>query len=311
MDFGRIPEAELKHADLSLPKDPDGNKKILEKAKKGEPRIYVGCAKWGRKEWVGKIYPPKTKDAQFLDEYVKHYNSIELNATHYRVSVPDIKKWASKVEGREFLFCPKVPQSISHFSSAFQNPTTQAQLDDFLAAVSEFKSNLGPIFLQVSDKFGPKKKQELYAFLATLPKDISWFFEVRHPEWFSDDAERKELFNTLVKLKIGSVITDTAGRRDCCHMHLTTPTTFVRFVGNSLHETDYTRIDEWVKRVKKWLDNGLQELYFFMHMHDEAFSPELSLYLAEQLNKKCGLDLIKPRFVEEAAPPKTKKTTRP
>jgi uncharacterized protein YecE (DUF72 family) len=297
MDFGRVPEADLITVDFSLPKDPEGNKKVLSKANTtDQPKILVGCAKWGRKEWVGKIYPPKTKDAQFLDEYVKHYNSIELNATHYRVSVPDIRKWNSKVEGRDFLFCPKVPQSISHFSSAFQNPTTQDQLNDFLAAVSEFKEHLGPIFLQVSDKFGPKKKKELFDFLATLPKDIKWFFEVRHPEWFSEN-EQKELFNTLYKLNIGSVITDAAGRRDCCHMHLTTPSTFIRFVGNSLHETDYTRIDEWVKRIKKWLDAGLQELYFFMHMHDEAFSPELSLYLAEQLNKKCKLDVIKPAFV--------------
>lgn len=296
MDFGRVPEAELNTVDFSLPKDPAGNKKVLEKASAtGKPMILVGCAKWGRKEWVGKIYPPKTKDAQFLDEYVKHYNSIELNATHYRVSVPDIIKWNSKVEGRDFLFCPKVPQSISHFSSAFQNPTTQAKLDDFLAAVSEFKEHLGPIFLQVSDKFGPKKKNELFGFLETLPKDVKWFFEVRHPDWFLPE-EQKQLFNTLYKLNIGSVITDTAGRRDCCHMHLTTPSTFIRFVGNSLHKTDYSRIDEWVKRIKKWLDEGLQELYFFMHMHDEAFSPELSLYLAEQLNKKCKLDVIKPVF---------------
>jgi uncharacterized protein YecE (DUF72 family) len=298
MDFGRVPETDLNSIDFTLPKDPEGNKKILEKAGKAtSPKIYIGCAKWGRKEWVGKIYPPKTKDAQFLDEYVKHYNSIELNATHYRVHVPDIIKWNSKAAGKDFLFCPKVPQSISHFSSAFQNPTTQAQLDDFLAAVSEFKEHLGPIFLQVSDKFGPKKKKELFGFLASLPKDVKWFFEARHPEWFETN-EQKELFNTLYKLGIGSVITDTAGRRDCCHMHLTTPATFVRFVGNSLHPTDHTRIDDWVKRIKKWLDAGLQELYFFMHMHDEAYSPELSIYLADELNKKCKTEVKKPVFVQ-------------
>jgi len=297
MDFGRVPEKELNSVNFALPKDPEGNKKVLEKAgKKADPKIFIGCAKWGRKEWLGKIYPLKTKEALFLDEYVKHYNSIELNATHYRVSVPDIKKWNEKAGDRPFVFCPKVPQSISHFSSAFQKPGTQEQLDDFLAAVSEFKEHLGPIFLQVSDKFGPAKKKELFGFLQTLPKDVQWFFEVRHPQWF-EPAEQKELFNTLFKYKIGAVITDTAGRRDCCHMHLTTPTTFIRFVGNSLHETDYTRIDDWVKRIKKWLDAGLQELYFFMHMHDEAYSPELSVYLAEQLNKKCKLDVMKPTFV--------------
>ena len=80
-------------------------------------------------------------------------------------------------------------------------------------------------------------------------------------------------------------------------MHLTIPKTFIRFVGNSLHKTDYTRIDEWVKRIKYWLKNGLNELHFYMHMHDEAKSPELTIYLAEKLNKECGLRLLVPRFV--------------
>jgi len=124
-----------------------------------------------------------------------------------------------------------------------------------------------------------------------------FFLEVRHPDWFLQ-AHFNELLLELKKLKIGFVITDTAGRRDCCHMHLTVPKAFIRYVGNSLHETDYTRIDDWVNRIQYWLENGLTELYFFMHMHDEAFSPELSVYLVEQLNKVCKLDLKKPKFLD-------------
>jgi uncharacterized protein YecE (DUF72 family) len=60
-------------------------------------QVHVGCAKWGRKEWVGKIYPPKTKDANFLDEYVKHFDCIELNATFYQVYGPDT---ISQMEGK-------------------------------------------------------------------------------------------------------------------------------------------------------------------------------------------------------------------
>lgn len=95
------------------------------------------------------------------------------------------------------------------------------------------------------------------------------------------------------------MITDTAGRRDCAHMELTVPKTFIRYVGNSLHPTDYTRCDDWVNRIQYWLNKGLQELYFFMHMHDEAYSPELTVYLVDQLNERCGLDLKKPEFVGE------------
>lgn len=70
-------------------------------------------------------------------------------------------------------------------------------------------------------------------------------------------------------------------------------------VGNSLHPTDFTRTDAWVHRIKYWLDHGLQELNFFMHMHDEATSPELTLYLVDKMNKECGLNLIKPKFISE------------
>jgi hypothetical protein len=90
-------------------------------------------------------------------------------------------------------------------------------------------------------------------------------------------------------------------------MHLTIPKAFIRYVGNSLHATDYTRCNAWIDRMQHWLENGMQELFFFMHMHDEATSPELTIYLVDELNKRLQLNLIKPSFVTAAAPvPKTK-----
>jgi hypothetical protein len=35
-------------------------------------------------------------------------------------------------------------------------------------------------------------------------------------------------------------------------------------------------------------------------MHDEAFSPELTVYMVDKLNAACGLQLIKPVFVPPA-----------
>jgi uncharacterized protein YecE (DUF72 family) len=294
MEFGRVTEKELDKIDFSLPQEPMANKSVLNKAKIN-PLVYLGCAKWGRKEWVGKIYPKGTKDAQFLDQYVRHYNSIELNATHYKVyTAEEIARWAVKAAGRNFKFCPKVSNSISHYSG-FNN--ADALTTAFLKGVLAFGEQLGPIFLQVSENYSPKQRDKLFTYLQTLPKDLQFFVEVRHPEWYSKPAIRKDLFDTLRQLNIGAVITDTAGRRDVAHMELTLPKTFIRYVGNSLHATDYTRIDAWIERISYWLNNGLQELYFFMHMHDETFSPELSVYLAEKINGVCGLNLPVPQFV--------------
>jgi len=297
MEFGRLPEDELNKIDFKLPTDPAFNKKILKGKPAGKPKVYVGCAKWGRLEWLGKIYPLKTKEKDFLDHYVHHYNSIELNATHYKVYGPrGIQKWAAKANGKDFLFCPKMFQGVTHRGSLKGKDFI---LNEFLRGIVAFEKHLGPIFVQVSDTFSPKRKDELFGFLKSLPTDLQFFLEVRHPGWFGKEEIREELFSTLKEINMGAVITDTAGHRDCAHMYLTIPKTFIRYVGNSLDRTDFPRIDDWVSRIKYWLDNGIKEIYFFMHMHDEEKSPELTIYLVDKLNKVCGLDLQKPKFINE------------
>nr|WP_294991051.1 DUF72 domain-containing protein [uncultured Sediminibacterium sp.] len=297
MEFGRVPETELNTIDFSLPAEPLLNQQVLKGKKQIQPRVYLGCAKWGRTEWVGKIYPPKTKEKDFLEHYVKHYNSIELNATHYKIyGATGIARWAEKAKGMDFRFCPKMYQGVTHWGSLKGKDFITTE---FLRGIIEFKEQLGPVFVQVSDAFSPKRKEELFDFLRSLPVDIQFFLEVRHPDWFAKTDIREELFSTLKEINMGAVITDTSGRRDCAHMHLTIPKTFIRYVGNSLHPTDYTRVDAWISRMQYWIEQGIEELYFFMHMHDEAFSPELTVYMVDRLNKACGLQLQKPVFVQQ------------
>ncbi|MGQ0739671.1 MAG: DUF72 domain-containing protein [Bacteroidota bacterium] len=304
MEFGRLQETELNNVDFSLPEEPAFNKQVLKDKPAKNPKVYMGCAKWGRPEWVGKIYPPKTKEKDFLQHYVNHYNSIELNATHYRIwGEAGIKKWAEKAKGLDFKFCPKMYQGVTHRGSL---KGKEFVTNEFFRGIVAFGEHLGPVFVQVSDSFSPKRKEELFTYLKSLPADLQFFLEVRHPDWFAKAKEKENLFNFLRENKLGSVITDTAGRRDCAHMHLTIPKTFIRYVGNSLHPSDYTRTDVWVQRMKYWLEKGVEELYFFMHMHDEATSPELTVYLIDMMNKEMGLNLVKPGFIDPAELPKAK-----
>ena len=256
MEFGRVAEEELNQVDFSLPDEPAGNKKILKGKPSKKTKVYVGCAKWGRTEWVGKIYPPKTKEKDFLQHYVQHYNSIELNATHYRIwGETGIKKWADKAKGMDFRFCPKMYQGVTHRGSLKGKDFLTSE---FFRGIVAFEEHLGPIFVQLSDSFSPKRKEELFGFLKSLPTDLQFFLEVRHPDWFAKEKEREDMFTFLRENNMGAVITDTAGRRDCAHMHLTLPKTFIRYVGNSLHPSDFTRIDAWVNRMKYWLDKGME-----------------------------------------------------
>lgn len=298
MDFGRVSQGELEKIDFTLPAEPGWNAGILPGNRAATPQVYIGCPKWGVKEWLGKIYPKGTKDTSFLDQYVRHFNAIELNATHYKVYGADtIERWAAKAKGLPFKFCPKIPQAISHYSSFVQ---VSDMTNDFLAGITAFENHLGPVFLQVSEKFTPSRRQNLFQYIAQWPKDVQLFLEVRHPEWFENVAIFTELLAFLKEQKVGLVITDTSGRREATHLHLTIPICFIRFVANSLHPTDYTRIDAWIQRLTDWVNKGVQEIYFFVHMPDEAYSPELSVYITDKLNEACGLHLKKPAFIQHS-----------
>ena len=83
------------------------------------------------------------------------------------------------------------------------------------------------------------------------------------------------------------------------HMRLTTPTAFIRFVGNDLHPTDYIRVDAWIQRIKKWIEQGAEKIYFFMHQNEEINSPEMCKYVIEQLNKHCNANMPELRFEQQ------------
>ncbi|MEI8280152.1 MAG: DUF72 domain-containing protein [Bacteroidota bacterium] len=185
---------------------------------------------------------------------------------------------------------PKFTESITHIRRL---KNAQQEVDAFLQVITEFKKHLGPIFLMPHPQMGLKHLETIQEFITDFPQDVDIFLELRHKEWYTD-TYNADLYQFLRQHKRGIVITDAAGRRDCVHMHLSVPQVFIRFVGNALHPTDYTRIDEWVARIKIWMEQGLETCYFFMHQHDELHSPELIKYLIEQLNKICGTNIKAP-----------------
>ncbi len=300
MDFGRV--SNLDAVDFTMPRDAKITSDLFKELKKKpkHPQVYIGCAKWGRADWKGKLYPKGTKPADFFKNYVTHFNSIELNAMFYRLfPKPTVQKWADTAPD-DFKFCPKFTQVITHIRRL---KNAERETDALLDTLRVFGDKLGMSFIQLDARFGPRHAAVIQTYLKSLPRDFEVAVEFRHPDWFVKSKEVDETYALMKKLKVTSVITDTAGRRDVMNMKLTTPKAFIRFVGNSLHPTDFKRIDDWVNRLDKWLDKGLHTLYFFIHQHDERYSPELSSYMIDKLNTKCGLHLQPPQLLYNWQPP--------
>lgn len=282
MKFGSVENPE--EIDFALPMDHPGTKGALSKGGGGLQEAFVGCAKWNKQDLKG-FYPRGTKDE--LAYYSTQFNSIELNATFYNFYKEDqIQTWHDKVpEG--FKFFPKVNQYISHVKRL---NNVELPLEDFANTMRAFGDKLGMVFLQVHNNFAPKNWERLQNTLEFWPKDIPLALELRHTDWYNDETVAEDLYALLDEHKVANIVTDTAGRRDLLHMRLTTPVAFVRYVGAN-HASDWTRLDDWIERIKVWQDQGLQKLYFFVHQNLEKESPLLSARFLENFNKTFGFDI--------------------
>lgn len=292
MKFGKVDHPET--IDFTLPQDhPDTAVVLTNQEKKVVPNIYIGCAKWNRQDLKG-FYPRGTKDE--LVYYASQFNAIELNATFYRMfPATQFEKWYDKTP-KGFKFFPKITQDISHWKRL---NGTEALVDQYLINTSRLQEKLGTIFLQMHNNFSPKDFDRVVKFVEFWPKETPLSVEFRHTDWFNDEKVAQELYHLLQENNISNTLVDTAGRRDIMHMRLTNNEAFIRYVGAN-HESDYSRLDDWVERLSNWIDAGLENIHFFIHQNLEVESPLLSAYFIKKLNAKLGTNLVVPKTI----PPK-------
>ena len=283
MKFGKLES--VQGLDLHLPEDPIMNEQTLKKiqAPPGTPSIYLGCTGWSNKEWIGSIYPPKCKPVDFLKYYSRQLGTVEMNTTHYRIpSIEQVQKWVECTE-KDFRFCPKVPQSISH-RKEFGIPS--GLLHAFVESACYFEDRMGCCFMQLPPYFGIEKWNSLKEVLKIIRQNLPIAVEFRHPSWYQDKSKLRRIFYEMQEMDVYPVITDVAGRRDVLHCILSGSKVLIRFVGNAHLESDTARLKEWSERLAKWIQGGLSEIYFFLHQESNLDAVNLCGLFKEQLLQK-------------------------
>ncbi len=289
MKFGRVENPEI--IDFTLPVDHLDTNRVLEKYKDDNfPEIHVGCSKWNRAELKG-FYPRGTKDE--LEYYSRQFNCIELNATFYRIFPNEtFIKWHDRTPNN-FKFFIKMYQRVSHWNRLLDVDDT---INSYLYAAANLRTKLGGVFIQFNKNFAPKDFDRVVQFIEKWPKDIPLAIEFRHTNWYNDKSIAEDLFQLLENHGIANIIVDTAGRRDLMHMRLTNHSAFIRFVGTN-HESDFTRLDDWVKRLEKWQEQGIKQINFFVHQNTEKRSPELAQYFINKLNAQLKANIKVPQLL--------------
>lgn len=298
MKFGKIHD--ISQVDFSLPIPPLCNKLFM--AEKGadleeEASFFLGCPVWADKSFVGKIYPKGSRPQDYLNYYGQNFGCIELNSTYYALpSKETLLGWREKVPGN-FKFCPKVPQEVANEKTLGFGG---GEVRKFFTRMNEFGPQLGPILLQLGPYFTLDRWKYLVRFIRSFPKHMTLAIEFRHPEWFLPH-NLKKLVKHLRSFGVIFVITDVAGRRDVCHMALTSLQSIIRFTGNSLDQTDFERIKAWVKTLADWSRLGLKETFFFIHQPIEGDCVDLAVDFVKNFRLVSNKEILGPVRPREEA----------
>jgi uncharacterized protein YecE (DUF72 family) len=184
--------------------------------------IHLGTCSWKYESWRGIIYPESDK-FNYLEEYAKHYDTVEIDQWFWslfgeKIKIPsrkDVIDYNNSVPDN-FRFTIKAPNSITlthHYKKSkteelIPNPffLSNELYEEFLESIKELHSKIGMIMFQFEylNKQKMSSQQEFLVrmkeFISKIPKDIPVAIEIRNPNYLN-----KIYFEFLNEMKIYNV----------------------------------------------------------------------------------------------------------
>jgi uncharacterized protein YecE (DUF72 family) len=236
---------------------------------KVEDMLYIGTMGWSYGFW--KIYPKEMKSTLYLQEYARHFNSVEINNTFYRTPKATIVSDWAKQTPDDFKFTVKFPKSISH-STNLEYDT--GKLDVFLKNINKLENKKGPLIIQFPAMFKPDKITHLVDFLDILPSKNLYAVEFRNKDWFT-----QKTYKLLRDREIAIVQVDHPWLPII--NEITSSFVYIRFEGNrkkvnggkGIQEIDQTEIiKNWAKKIIYYMNQGLQ-IYGYFSKYFSGYPP--------------------------------------
>lgn len=262
--------------------------------------LRLGTSSWSCADWAGKFYPAGTEPRDFIGEYARRLDTVEIDATFYappRKSV--VEGWRERTP-ETFTFSAKAPQVITHEKFLVD---CAAEVKSFLDVMSALGPRMGPILLQFpyySKRSGVTRDEflrRLGAFLPTLPEGHAWVVEVRNKTWIGPS-----LFDILKPFDIPLALIDHPwmSRPDelfATQGILTGPFAYIRWLGDrygiekittTWNDTVVDRrrdIERWIPHIKELVDKRYP-IFGYVNNHYAGYAPATVELIQQMLNKK-------------------------
>jgi uncharacterized protein YecE (DUF72 family) len=266
------------------------------------PRLHLGTSSFSESSWVGSFYPAGTKPADFLAVYSRRFDTVEIDATFYRIPSPaQARSWAAKTP-QGFRIAAKVPQIITHEKLLVH---CEEEMKAFLGAMDEMGDRLGPLLFQFPyfrrDAFASAGAflNRLRPFLDTLPSGRAFALEVRNKAWVGEPLlsllrERGIAFALIDHPWMSPVETLTRE-----HDVVTADFSYVRWLGDrkgievrtdrwdKLIVDRSAEMDRWVTALAALLERGIEILGYFNN-HYAGHAPGSIELLRETWRRRMG-----------------------
>lgn len=240
----------------------------------------MGCSGWQYRDWRGVLYPPGLAQREWLAEYARRFEVVEVNATHYRLPTRDaVARWVEQTPPA-FTFSVKVSRYLTHMRKLTGVAAGMAMLLDRIEPMIA-AGRAGPLLWQLPPWLR-RDDDRLAAALAELPAGRH-AFEFRHPSWFVD-----ETWALLRAHGVAAVLADDA-RRPLPAPPRTADFAFVRLhFGARGRRGNYSRaeLDAWAVRVAA-LAAG-DDAFCFFNNDWEGFAPRDARTLVRALERGGG-----------------------
>jgi uncharacterized protein YecE (DUF72 family) len=226
--------------------------------------IRIGCSGWSYDDWRGRLYPSSGASGRWLELYASRFDTVEVNATFYRLPpVRMVARWA-EVTPSGFCFAVKASRYLTHVK----------RLRELGAGISRLVERLEP--LRAAGKLGPtlwqlpptfRRDDERLADALDELGDGRHAFEFRDESWF-DDA----VYALLRDRRVALVVADRAGLPPARWVD-TGGWWYLRFHhGRAGRRGNYSdaELGRWARRIGR-VDG---DVYAYFNNDWEGFAPE-------------------------------------
>ena len=242
----------------------------------GDRVVRIGCSGWNYAHWRnGVFYPTRLPPRRWLEYYAQHFDTVEVNATFYRLPRESaVANWV-ETSPRGFLFAVKMSRYVTHVKRLRDLPASLALLYERIAPLAR-SPKLGPVLWQLPPTFH-RDDARLAEALPQLPAGRH-AFEFRHESWFADDV-----YELLRAHGVALVIGDSPRYPFMAH-ELTADFTFIRFHhGRRGRGGNYSEreLEEWSERIEAW--RRRVDVYAYFNNDWRGFAVRNGLWLRERL----------------------------